>query len=73
MGQRYRRMEDQKLGPGLTCNLDFAKEKGLEPNLKRFPKLSNLGDMVSKLIPRRIIDVGLTVADGRFFAISLKK
>ena len=28
-GQRYRRMEDQKLGPGLACNLGFAKEKGL--------------------------------------------
>ena len=27
MGQRNRRMEDQKPGPGLACNLDFAKEE----------------------------------------------
>ena len=29
----YRRMENQKQGPGLACNLDFAKEKGLEPKV----------------------------------------
>ena len=27
--QRYCRMEDQNPGPGLACNLGFAKEKGL--------------------------------------------
>ena len=40
MGQRYRRMEDQKPGP-------FAKEKGLEPKDKRFPKLSKLEDILT--------------------------
>ena len=44
-------MEDQKSGIGLTCNLDFAKGKGLEPKVKKFPKLSKLGDVVSKLNP----------------------
>ena len=35
MGQRYRRMEDQKPGPGLACTVDFAKGKGLEPKVKK--------------------------------------
>ena len=39
-GQRYRKMEGQKRRPGLAYSLGFAKEKGLEPKLKRFPKLS---------------------------------
>ena len=39
MGQRYRRMEDQKPEPGLVCNLDFAKEKGLEPKVKKISKI----------------------------------
>ena len=30
MGQTYRKMEDQKSGPRVACNLDFAREKGLE-------------------------------------------
>ena len=33
MGQRYRKMEQQKLGPGLECNLDFDKRKRLEPKV----------------------------------------
>ena len=32
-GHRYRRIEDQKPGPGLASNLSFAKEKGLEPKV----------------------------------------
>ena len=36
MGQRYRKMEDWKSGPGLACNLDFAKQKQLEPKVKNF-------------------------------------
>ena len=39
MGQRYRRMEDQKLGLGLACNLGFAKEKELEPKDKKISKI----------------------------------
>ena len=39
MGQRYRKMEDQKSGPGLACNLDFAKGKGLKPTVKKFSKI----------------------------------
>ena len=37
MGQGYRRMEDQKLGPDLTCNQDFAKE-GRQTKSKNFFK-----------------------------------
>ena len=33
MGQRYRKIEDQKSGSGLACNLDFAGGKGLEPKV----------------------------------------
>ena len=33
MAQKYRKMEDQKSAPGLACNLDFAKGKGLEPKV----------------------------------------
>ena len=39
MGQSYRRMEDQKPGPGLARNLGFAKEKGLEPKVKKISKI----------------------------------
>ena len=39
MGQRYRKMKDQKLGPGLACNLDFAKGKGVKPKVKNFSKI----------------------------------
>ena len=37
MGQRYRKMEDQK--SGLASNVDFAKEKGLEPKVKKISKV----------------------------------
>ena len=49
IGQRFRRMEDQKPGPWLACNLGFAKED-LNQKLKRFRKLSKLGDVVNKLV-----------------------
>ena len=42
-GQRYRRMEDQKPGPGLACNLGFAKEKGLERKVKKISKIVQVG------------------------------
>ena len=42
-GQRYRRMEDQKPGPGLACNLGFAKEKGLERKSKKISKIVQVG------------------------------
>ena len=38
-------MEDQKSGPGLACNLDFAIGKDLKLKVKKFPKLFKLGDM----------------------------
>ena len=38
MEQRYSKMEDQKLGPWLACNQDFAKGKRLEQKLKSFQK-----------------------------------
>ena len=40
MRQRYRRMEDQKPGPGLACNLNFAKGEGLEPKVKKVSKIA---------------------------------
>ena len=42
MVQRCRkegRMEDQKLGLGMACNLDFAKEKDSNQNLKKISKI----------------------------------
>ena len=39
MGQNYRKMKDQKSGPGLACNPDFAKGKGLKPKVKIFFKI----------------------------------
>ena len=36
MEQRYRRMEDQKPGPGLARNKDFALQGGLLPKLEKF-------------------------------------
>ena len=42
MGQRYRKMEDQKQKPGLPCHQDFAKRRqGLKQNLKSFQKIVN--------------------------------
>ena len=32
-------MEDQKLGPGVACNLDFVTGKRLEPKVKKFSKI----------------------------------
>ena len=39
MGQRYRKIKDQKPGPGLACNLDFATEKELETYVKKISKM----------------------------------
>ena len=47
--QRYRGKGNQKPGSGFACNLDFAKKEGLEPKVKRFPKLSKLGDVVDQI------------------------
>ena len=33
MGLRYRKMEEQKLGLGLACNLSFAEGEELEPKV----------------------------------------
>ena len=40
MGQKYRRMEDQKSGSGLACSLDFAKGKELEAKVKKVSKIA---------------------------------
>ena len=34
MGQRYRRMEDQKSWPGLALNQEFSKGRGFKPKVK---------------------------------------
>ena len=36
-------MENQKPGPGLACNLGFAKEKELEPKVKKISKIVQVG------------------------------
>ena len=51
MVQRYLRIEDQKSGPRLVCNQDFAKERGLEPKVEMFLKnVLNCGGVMSKLM-----------------------
>ena len=35
MGQRYRRMEDQKLRPGLALKQEFAEGRGLKSMVKK--------------------------------------
>ena len=37
--QKYRKMEDQKPGPGLAFNLGFTTEKGLELKVKKISKI----------------------------------
>ena len=61
MGQRYSRMEDQKPRPWLACNLDFVKEKGVEPKIKKVSKLI--------LIGQRGKQTGLTQTHHRRWAI----
>ena len=77
MVQRCRkegRMEDQKPGLGMACNLDFAKEKDSNQNFKRFRKFSKLGDVVAKPVqPKCITGGGLGASRGQFFVIFLKK
>ena len=34
MGQRYRRMYDQKPRPGLALNEEFSKRRALKPKVK---------------------------------------
>ena len=36
-------MEDQKPGPGLACNLGFAKEKRLKSKVKKISKIVQVG------------------------------
>ena len=43
MGQRYRKIEDQKLGSGLACNQDLAEGKGLEQKVKKISKIVKVG------------------------------
>ena len=43
MGQRYPIMEAQNPGHGLACNLDFAKEEGLEAKVKKASKIVQIG------------------------------
>ena len=50
MGQKYRRMEDQKKEPGLDVTWILLNGKSLNQKLKSFPNLSKLGEVVSKLV-----------------------
>ena len=42
-GLRYRRMEDQKPGPRLACNLSFARKKRLELKVKKISEIVEVG------------------------------
>ena len=56
MGQRYRKIDDQKPWSVFSSNQDFVEERGQEPKVK----LSELGDALSKLVYlKRITDGGL--------------
>ena len=46
MGQRYRRMEDQKPRTGMALNQDFAERRGLTPKLKT----SKWEDVLSEVV-----------------------
>ena len=50
-------MEDQKPRPGLARNQNVAKGEDLNQKLK-FPKISQLGDVVSKQVLRKCITDG---------------
>ena len=49
MGLKYRTMEDQKPGPELGRNQDFAKGQDLNQS-KKIPKMSQLRNAASKLM-----------------------
>ena len=49
MGQRYRRMEDQKLWPGLALKQDVAKGKRLKPIFEKCKCLA-LEYVLSKVV-----------------------
>ena len=78
MGQRYRKLEDQKPRPRvLTLNQNFAKGRGLKPKVKQ-PKCSQRGRRVEKsgATQESIPDRGLRAkppAARRFFVIFGKK
>ena len=58
MGQRYRRMYDQKPWPGLALNEEFSKERSLNQKLKM--KICKLGDVCKQTsLLKRITDGGL--------------
>ena len=50
MGQRFRRMEDQKLETVLARNQDFAKGGGLKPKVYKFSKIFKLEDVLIRLV-----------------------
>ena len=49
MGQRHRKVEDQKSWPGLVLNHDFGKGRGLKPQIE-LQKCVKAGDVSSKLV-----------------------
>ena len=58
LGQRYRRMYDQKPWPGLALNEEFSKGKSLNQKLKM--KICKLGDVCKQTsLFKRITDGGL--------------
>ena len=61
MGKRYRKTEDQKPFPLFSRNQDFAEERGLKPKVK----MSELEDVLSKLVHLKRIRVTRTGVWGR--------
>ena len=74
MGQRYRKIEDQKPGPELAWNLDFAKGEGLEPKVKNIFKIVQIGRRGEQTsLTQTHCRRGLEATAGRFFVIFCEK
>ena len=74
MGQRYRRMYDQKPWPGLALNEEFSKRRALKPKVMKICKLVDVCKQTS--LVKRITDGNLGRKPqllGNFFAIFWKK
>ena len=63
-------MEDQKRGPGLACNLDFAKGKGFEPKVKKIFKIVKTRRLGEQTSFPNVSQMGVSgPVAGRFFVI----
>ena len=61
MGQRYRRIENQKSPPGLAVTQKFAERKGLKPKVKKQYKASGEKSITIQNSTETGLDSKLTV------------